>query len=104
MTDGTIITTTAGGTIVGGRTLCAVIGCRRSRKGEWSWWICRDHWRAVPMWAKARQTRIKRALRRRGEMESDKRSWWATTSKARALVDQVGRFLIRAANARAHGL
>lgn len=97
-------TTAAGGTIVDGRTLCGVVGCRRSTKGEWNWWICTDHWRAVPMWLKARQTRIKRALRRRGELESNKRSWWATTERAGLIIDALGRMLIRAANRRAMGL
>lgn len=97
-------TTTAGGTIVDGRTLCAVVGCPRSKKGEWSWWFCGDHNRAIPMWAKARQTRVKRALRRRGLIKSDKRSWWCTTARADRLVDRLGRFLIRVANARAAGL
>jgi hypothetical protein len=97
-------TTAAGGTIVDGRTLCAVIGCRRSSKGQWNWWICADHWRQVPMWAKRRQTALKRALRRRGELESNKRSWWATSHRAGRLIDRLGRFLIRVANARAAGL
>lgn len=97
-------TTAAGGTIVDGRTLCAVVGCSRSTKGEWSWWLCADHWRAVPMWAKARKTRVKRALRRRGELESDKRSWWCTTKRGDRLSNALGRFLIRVANARATGL
>lgn len=96
--------TAAGGTIVDGRTLCAVVGCRRSIKGEWNWWICPDHWRAVPMWAKRRLTRIKRALRRRGELESNERSWHPTSGRGRVVVDAVGRFLIRVANSRAVGL
>lgn len=96
--------TSAGGTILNGRTLCSVVGCRRSTKGEWNWWVCGDHWRAVPIWAKARQTRLKRALRRRGELQSDKRAWWATTERAGRLIDSLGRFLIRTANSRAMGL
>lgn len=97
-------TTRAGGTIVNGRTLCAVIGCRCSRKGEWNWWICQRHWRAVPMRAKARQTRIKRALRRRGELQSNARSWWATSYRAGVIIDSLGRYLIRMANRQAAGL
>lgn len=97
-------TTAAGGTIVDGRTLCAVVGCRRSTKGEWSWWLCADHWRAVPMWAKARKTKLKRALRRRGQIASDKGTWWPTSYRSRLIVDALGRFLIRVANARATGL
>lgn len=97
-------TTPAGGTILNGRTLCGVVGCPRSAKGEWSWWFCKDHNRMIPMWAKARQTRIKRALRRRGLVESNKRSWWCTTERADRLVDRRGRFLIRVANATATGL
>lgn len=102
MADGR--TTRAGGTIRDGRSLCAVVGCRRSTKGEWNWWICADHWRAVPRWAKARQTKIKRALRRHREMESDGRIWWPTSYRAGVIVDSLGRFLIRVANQRASGL
>lgn len=98
------IQTAAGGTILNGRTLCAVVGCRRSIKGEWNWWICPDHWRAMPMWAKARQTRIKRKLRRLGEIEVDGRSWRPASYRARIIVDQLGRFLIRIANRQATGL
>jgi hypothetical protein len=96
--------TAAGGIIVDGRTLCSVVACRRSRKGRWSWWICPDHWRPVPMWAKRRKTKMIRALRRRGEMESNERSWWCTTERGNRVADAMGRFLIRVANNRAAGL
>lgn len=53
---------------------CCVPGCthtRGIRKGEgpWSvreWWVCGDHWRAVPRWRKAIVTRARKRARRLG--------------------------------------
>lgn len=99
-----VVTTRAGGTWRGDRTLCSVVGCKRSTKGRFNWWFCAEHWRMVPMWARRRLTKLKRTLRRRGWVESDQRAWWVTNGRAQRLVEATGRFLVRAANRRASGL
>lgn len=86
------------------RTPCAVPFCPRSLKGAWSWWLCVDHKRMVPMGPRRRHARLKAYFRRRGQIESDKRSWWCTTDDARRVMNAAGRAIIRAACRRATGL
>lgn len=88
----------------GERTPCAVPFCRRSLKGLWAWWLCVDHRRLVPIWAKARHRRLKAYFRRRGEIQQDARAWWTTSVRARRAMDAAGREMIRAACRRATGL
>ncbi len=86
------------------RTPCSVPFCRRSLKGRWLWWMCSEHYRMVPMWAKARHRRLKAYFRKRGQIEVAHRSWWATTPRARRVMDAAAREIIRTATARATGL
>ena len=86
------------------RTACAVPFCSRSLKGRWTWWLCTEHKRAAPMWAKARHRRLKAYFRKRGEIGVGKRSWWCTSERAKRVMDAAGREIIRTAIARASGL
>lgn len=87
------------------RTPCAVVGCHRSRKGRWSWIICRDHWRLVPMRVKARYRKAKALCRKRGwiTVDKDRRAWWPT-ERAVCVMDRADRLIIRAANNAARGI
>lgn len=86
------------------RTPCSVPFCAKSLKGQWSWWLCKDHNRMVPMWVKARHRRLKARLRRMNLIGSDKRSWWCLDDRSRRIMDAAGREVIRAASNRAMGL
>lgn len=86
------------------RTLCAVPHCRRSTKGVWAWWLCPDHWRLVDRSLKQLRTKLKRRLRRRGELGEDKRSYWPKSTRAQRTLGGVGRRMIRQAIERAAGL
>lgn len=86
------------------RTPCAVPFCRRSKKGSWAWWLCPEHKRSAPMWAKVRHRRLKAYFRKRGEVDQNTRAWWCTSPRAERVMDAAGRAIIRTAIARASGL
>jgi len=86
------------------RTPCGVPFCRRSTKGDWRWWLCPEHYRAIPMWIKARARKLKRSGMRAGDLEKDARCWWATTARGERIAELYGKVLVKAACRRATGL
>jgi hypothetical protein len=86
------------------RTACRVPFCHRSCKGTWNWWLCPEHYRGVSLAARARHRKLKVYCKRMGWIESDKRSWWTTTYRARRIMDAAARTVIRSAIKRATGL
>lgn len=87
-----------------GRTPCAVVGCRRSKKGVWAWWLCRDHYSPTSSRVRRRHARLKAALKRKGEIEVGEKSWRTLSGRATAIMDLAGRAIIRDANRKARGL
>lgn len=58
----------------------------------------------VPGGVRRRHARLKAWLKRRGEIEVTKRSWWPVTHRAVRIMDAAGRSVVRAATHRAMGL
>lgn len=87
-----------------GRTPCVVPFCRRSQKGVLRWHICAEHYRAVPMYVKARARKLKRSGMRRGDLGRDAKTWWAETERGERIAQLIGETLKRAACKRATGL
>lgn len=86
------------------RTPCHVVGCRRTIKGAWYWWICATHWRMVPMSAKARYRKAKRLALKSGDFYRSPQWWGARTERGSRIHANLKEMLVRAANGAACGL